>query len=188
MTYECITPPAALAVSLAAVRETLRMEAGDTSLDLTLTRWVKAITLVCEHAIGRSLITQGRRLTLDAFPDALRLDQPKTISVQSIQYYDTDNALQTLDPQDYYADLVTEPGYIVPAAGAAWPATYDRVNAVIVDYTCGYGATEASVPANVQTYILTRMAELFDPVTREFKETSQSRFVERLLDQATVYG
>lgn len=188
MNYELITAPTELAVSLAAVRETLRMEADDTSLDLTLTRWVKAITLVCEHAIGRSLITQGRRLTLDAFPDAMRLDQPKTISVQSVKYYDVDNVLQTLDPADYYADMVTEPAYIVPAAGCAWPETYVRVNAVQVDYTCGYGATEASVPANVQTYILARMAELFDPVTREFKETSQSRFVERLLDQATVYG
>lgn len=188
MSTRATTPPAELAVSLAAAKETLRIDASDTSLDASITRWIKGVTREAEHQLGRSLINQGWRLSLDAFPDAFRLDHPPIVSIQSIQYFDVDNTLQTLDPADWLADIVTEPGFIVPGIGKAWPESYDRVHAVTVDYTAGYGATEESVPVNVQLYILARLAEQFDPSGREFKETAQSKFVERLLDRERTYA
>jgi uncharacterized phiE125 gp8 family phage protein len=188
MTTKSTTPPAALAVSLAAAKESLRIDAGDTALDASITLWIKGITLEAEHQLGRSLINQGWRLSLDAFPDALRLDHPPTVSVESVKYFDTNNVQQTLDPADYMVDKITEPGYIVPAAGKAWPDTFDRIHAVEVNYTAGYGSTEADVPVNVQLYVLARLVEQFDSTGREFKETAQSKFVERLLDRCRTYG
>lgn len=187
MTTKSTTQPAALAVSLAAVKETLRIMPADTSLDLTISLWCRGVIEDAEHELGRSLVTQGWRLTLDEFPDALRLDYPPLISVQSVTYYDANDVLQTLDPADYLVDNVTEPGYVVPGRGKAWPDTSDRVNAVMVDYTAGYGVSDASVPACVQLYILAKLVEQFDPATKEFKETAQSVYVARLLDRCRVY-
>ncbi len=65
MTTRKITPASALAVSLAAAKTTLRIEQSDTSLDASITLWLKGITLQCEHALGRSLVAQGWRLSID---------------------------------------------------------------------------------------------------------------------------
>ena len=94
---------------------------------------------------------------------------------------------QTLDPRDYYADKVTRPGYVVPAAGKAWPAT-TGLNAVTVDFTAGYGADAASTPDCARLYILARLAEQWEPSTKKFEQTSQSVYIARLLDPIRVYG
>lgn len=195
MTTRPTTPPASLAVSMAMAKESLRIEQDDTSLDATITLWIKGITLQVQHKIGRALISQGFTATLDGFPlrrcggaGAIRLDYPPIVSVDSIQFYDADNALQTLDPADYTVDTVSAPGYIVPAAGKAWPAAFARINAVTIPYRAGHGATSADVPENVQLYIVARLLEQFDPVTREFRDTVQSVFAARLLDACQVYS
>lgn len=180
-------PPLELAVSMAMAKEALRIAASDTSLDATIMLALKAIIRQTEHELNRSLISQGWKLTLDLFPDAFRLDNPPLIGVQSVTYYDEDEILQTLDPADYYVDAVTEPGYVVPGSGKAWPSTFARVNAVTVSYTAGYGLTHEDVPANIRGYILVRLQEQFDPSGREFKETAQTKYAARLLDEARVY-
>ncbi|CUI04682.1 hypothetical protein BN2497_4141 [Janthinobacterium sp. CG23_2] len=186
MTSRQITPPVELAVSLEAAKLQLRETSSD--LDASIELWLKGITRECEHQTGRTLIKQTWQTALPAFDDAIRLEGAPLIAVQSVKYYDAGNVLQTLAPEAYYADAVTEPSYIVPAGGAAWPATYARPNAVIVEYTCGYGLTAAAVPENIQLYILARLCEQFDPATREFKATAQSMYVDRLLDACRVYG
>lgn len=188
MSINSTTGPAALAVSLAIAKESLRIDQGDTALDSTISLFIKGITLEAEQQIKQSLVSQGWRLTLDAFPPALRLDWGPVITVQSIQYYDADNILRTLHPDDWTLDKASNPGYIVPAVGKAWPATYGRVNALVVNYTAGYGADEESVPANVQMYILARLIEQFDPSGREFKESPQSRYAHGLLDRSRNYA
>lgn len=175
-----------MAVSLEAAK--LQLRETSTDLDTSIELWLKGITLECEHQIGRALIKQTWQATLPAFDDAIRLEGAPLIAVQSVSYYDADNVLQILAPEAYYVDAVTEPGYIVAAAGAGWPATYTRRNAVVVEYTCGYGETEDKVPESIKLYILARLSEQFDPATREFKETSQSVYVNRLLDRYRVYA
>ncbi len=187
MTTRSTTPAAAQAVTLEAAKQTLRIDESDTALDLAITGLIAAITEEAEHKTNRSFVTQGWRLSLDSFPDALRLDHPPIVAVTSVRFYDVNNVLQTLDPADYLVDSVSEPGYVMPAPGRAWPATFDRAHAVIVDYTAGYGSTPATVPACVQQYILARLAEQFDSTGREYKETAQSRFVDGLLDRVRVY-
>lgn len=187
MTTRQIAPPAALAVSLVDAKNTLRIERDETAFDAQLAIWIEGITGEAEHASGRKFVNRKMRVTLDGFPDAIRLSAP-TFSVESIRFVDSQGAQQTLDPADYYADKVTEPGYIVPAAGRRWPATAPRVNVVEVDYTAGYGPDGTTTPPGARLYILARLAEQWDPVTKEFKETVRSNFIGRLLDGLKVYG
>lgn len=187
MTTRQISPPAVMAVTLADAKAQLRIDADDTAFDTQLAIWVAGITAEAEHATGRAFVNRSMRVTLDGFPDAIRLSAP-TSSVESIKFVDVDGQEQTLDPADYYVDKVTEPGYVVPASGRTWPATAARVNVVTVDYTAGYGADAMTVPAGARLYILARLAEMWDPVVKEFKETARSNFVGRLLDSLRVYG
>lgn len=186
MTARQITPPATLAVTLEAAKANMRID--DSDMDALITGWIEGVTATTEHEIGRALISQEWRVTLDAFPAAIRLEMPPIALVRSVTYIDIDGDLQTMDIADYVLDSVSEPGYVVPAPGKAWPATAQRGNAVMVDYTCGYGDTAASTPANVRLYILAKLVEQFDPATRMERDTVQSNFVGRLLDACRVYA
>lgn len=183
-----LAPPAALAVSLADAKDTLRIEQSDTSLDALLTLWIKAITITAEHATSRAFINRPLALTLDYFPDAIQLELAPLVDVESIKFFDVDGAEQTLDPADYYVDTITEPGYVVPGAGKAFPDTADQINALTVSYTSGYGSDAGSVPEAARLHILARLAEQWEAETKEFKETVASDFISGLLDSIKVYG
>lgn len=188
MTSELIRPPAQLAVTIELARKNLRVD-GD-YLDDLITMWVEGIIEDAEHELGRSLINQGRLLTLDAFPisGSIKLDRPPLVAVDSIKFFDPDGQQQTLDPAGYLADRGKLPGWVVPAPGCAWPATQGRIGAVMVEYTCGYGLTPATVPKSVGLFILAKLAEQFDPATRTERDTVQSAYVTRLLDTCKTYA
>ena len=187
MTTREVSPPAVMAVTLADAKAQLRIDADDTAFDTQLSIWIAGITAEAEHATGRAFVNRPMRVTLDAFPDAIPLSAP-TFSVESLKFVDIDDQDQILDPADYYADTVTEPGCVLPAIGRAWPATAARVNVVVVDYTAGYGPDATTVPAGARLYILARLVEQWDPVVKEFKQTARSNFIGRLLDGLKVYG
>ena len=185
MQTRLITPPAALAVSLASAKLNLRID--DNASDAIITAWIQGITAHAEHITGRSFINQTWRVTLDAFPDSIPLPCPVS-SVTSVKYLDKLGAEQTLDADQYFVDTASEPGAIVPAVGVTWPDTYDRINAVYVDVVAGYGATDASVPDGIKLYILAKLTEQYDPSVRPEKDTVQASFLDRLLDRFKVYS
>lgn len=156
-------------------------------MDTLLAIYIAGIVAEAEHQISSAIINRPMRVTLDGFSDAIRLAAP-TFSVESLTYFDPEGEVQTLDPQDYYVDKVTEPGYIVPAAGRSWPATACGLNVVTVNFTAGRGIDSTSTPDCVRLYVLARLAQQWDPKDREFKDTEPSKFIERLLDPMAVYG
>jgi uncharacterized phiE125 gp8 family phage protein len=187
MTTRQIASPVLMAVTLADAKATLRIDADETAFDAQLGIWIAGITGEAEHATGRAFINRPMRVTLDRFDDAIRLSAP-TFSVESVGFVDVAGKAQLLDPADYYADTITEPGYVVPASGRAWPATAARLNTVTVDYTAGYGPDATTTPDAAKLYILARLMEQWDPLVKEFKETVRSNFSGRLLDSLKVYG
>lgn len=189
MSERLITAPATLAVSMEAARETLRVD--DDSLDMTMQLYIKGITTEAEHATGRAFVNRSYRLTLDKFPGAIRLPHAPTFSVESVKFIDAAGQPQVLAPADYYVDKESEPGYIVPARGKAWPATLDQVNVVTIDYTAGYGPDETTVPDAMKTYILAKLQVQFDIQTGAGAIVSKPfnvEYLDRLLDQLRVYG
>lgn len=142
-------------VSLADVKLHIRHDASvGTTEDAMLTRWIKGARERAEHLAQRALCTQTWQQTLDLFPSAIELPWSPVQSVSFVKYYDENNALQTLDPTDYKADIRgRSTGYIVPAYGVAWPSTYPEINAVSVEWVAGYGAA-ADVPACVVDWML----------------------------------
>lgn len=90
------------------------------------------------------------------------LPLPPLQTVDSIKYYDaTTGLLTTLDPSQYIVDNVSEPARITPAPNTTWPATQNRINAVEVTFTCGYGAA-AAVPQGIKNWLLLRIGSLYE--------------------------
>jgi uncharacterized phiE125 gp8 family phage protein len=176
-----IVEPVEMAVSLDDARISAR--ANGTDLDGQIEIAVRAITVDAETETRRAIINRTHRITLDTFPAAIRIPQSPVVSALSVKYLDLNGVEQTLDPADYYLDRASEPGYIVPAYGKAWPSTFGRINAVTADVVCGYGPDHTTTPAAFKGYILARVQERFAPAG-----TAESPFLIRGLDSLKVYA
>lgn len=145
-----VTPPAEEPLSLEEALLYVRQD--HTADSAVILRQIKAARERCERVTGRQLVTATWRIILDAFPGgsgSLLLPHPPLVSVASVQYVDLAGETQTLSAAAYSADTGREPGWLLPAYGYSWPATYDQANAVTIDYVAGYG-TASQVPAEVR--------------------------------------
>jgi hypothetical protein len=84
--------------------------------------------------------------TLWNYSQMIKLIYSPCLSVQNIQYIDTNGDLQTLLPGlpgnqkgDFVVDNAAEPGRLFPNAGQYWPPVLYVPNAVCVNYTAGWG-------------------------------------------------
>jgi len=180
-------PPLAEPLSLAEVLVHLKEDPG--VQDVYIESLIRVAREACEDRLERSLVTTPWRLTLDAFPAAIKLYRPPVIAVQAVQFRDEEGVLQTLDPQDYELDRVSEPGYLVPAYGLSWPATRAQINAVTVDYTAGYGDTGASVPMPIKQWMLLAIGDMYaNRNTASEKPRVRNEFAHVLLDPYRIWG
>jgi hypothetical protein len=92
---------------------------------------------------------------------AIVVPYPPLLSVESVTYVDGAGVQQTLDPAAYLVRAAETPGEIAPAYGTNWPATRATLDAVAVEFTCGYGDPDA-VPAPIKSAVLMIVATLYD--------------------------
>lgn len=163
MRTSIITQPAAEPITLAEAKTHLR-ETG-TDRDALIGGLIVSVRQACEEKLGRSLMTQTLRLTLDYFPasEAIELQRPPVQLVTSVQYINENGGLQTLSPVSYSLDNASDAMgvYLLPAYNTDWPNTRDQANAVLITYVAGY-ADAASVPAAIKTWMLLHIAHLYD--------------------------
>jgi uncharacterized phiE125 gp8 family phage protein len=191
MADRLITPAAGLAVTLDDAKTNLRIDLDRTDLDVLVEAWIRGVTGHAEHYMNRSILHQVRQLTLPRFPSEIKLERSPLVAVGFVKYFDEANVERTLDPAAYQVATMLEPGAIMLQPGTRWPATYDRVDAVQVQYTCGYGDDPASTPPEFRLYILAKLLEMFDPVSsnappsvgKPYKVT----FIDSMIEGQRVY-
>jgi len=148
-------------VTLAEAKAHMRVDfsADDTYIGTLIT----AARRHAENRTGRSFITQTWVQYLDAFPRFIELHRGDVIGITTLKYIDTDGALQTWDAANYQTDLKDNPARVMPARNVSnWPNTStEDFNAVQVTYTAGYGATAASVPADIRQAVLVITEHLY---------------------------
>lgn len=189
MSLKLIAPPSELAVSLARAKEHLRVT--HSSEDALIELFIKAAIKACEHALGRALVQQTWELVIDAFPaHEIELPKPAVLSVVSVTYFDAAGVEQVLPSNQYSLDSDKLPGWLFPATGTSWPATYAMANAVRIRFLAGYGPSAASVPENLVLWLLMHVGTAYanrETLAAGSMAEVPGRFYPGLLDSERVY-
>jgi hypothetical protein len=143
----------------------------DTSMpDASANGWIEVARQLMEDTYSIAFITQVWELTLDNWPqerepwwDGVRqaaiselqtgpatLEIPRfpLASVDTITVYGTDGTGSTVTIADVFdVDAYSTPGRLALKIGATWPVALRHSNAILVEYTAGYGDAASDVPA-----------------------------------------
>lgn len=147
------TEPESEPVTVAEAKRHLRIMSSD--FDAEIEGVVTAAREWCENHISRTLREDVTRLQCySQWPRSpFELPWPPLRSVTSIEYYDADDANQTLDESNYRVLLSTENVACVEwDADATLPDHATRKDAVRVTYVTGY--EEAKIPIKAKQAIL----------------------------------
>jgi uncharacterized phiE125 gp8 family phage protein len=183
--------PAIEPITLAEAK--LHLDVIDDTKDALITMSIAAVRRHVEAICGRSLITQGWRLTLDYFPRVIRLERGPVQTVDSIVYTDMGGATQTITAPAapaYSIDLSDHLARLTPGFGYTWPNTLSDIGVVKINFTAGYGLTAASVPEDIRNWMLLRISTLFDNpadvAVLQRGSVSALPHVDRMLDEYVI--
>lgn len=167
MSLQLISPPQVEPVSLAEVKQYLRLDLSDASQDDVLAGLIVAARSWAETYTARRFITQTWQLGMDFFPGyidlklsgskvsspfvsgsnavlvgiryAIVLPFPPIQSIVSFTYLNANGTTTVMDPAtDYVTDMASNPARLTPIFGQMWPVARVVVNAVQVQFSCGY--------------------------------------------------
>lgn len=183
MALNLITAPTVKPVTVADVAAQVR---GDLIAESALVElYISAVVAKAENYIKRALVNQTWELKLDMFPinchasaaryRSIPLPLSPVSSITSVKYIDVDGVTQTVAASEYVM-TADDPNALVPAYGKIWPIARIQPEAVTIRYVCGYGATAASVPEGIKSWILMNVATLYE--NRETISIGKGQLVE----------
>jgi uncharacterized phiE125 gp8 family phage protein len=146
--YKLITPPTEYPVTLDEL-VAVHIKVDDTSDEATLIQeFIAAATERVEDYIQRQLMQAVWEYQMKNWDELaagmykengyLRLDKAPLVAIESVKYYDGDNAEQTMNASDYQVDTTSLPGFIRFIENL--PTVYDRIDAIKIRFKAGYGA------------------------------------------------
>lgn len=165
-----LTEPASEPVTTTEAKAHLVVE--HTSDDTLIATLITAARKHVEARTNRALVRQKWRLYRDSFADSMDLHKQPVISIDSVNYVDTDGVAHTVgddtspvDGSAYY-ELDSSNGYVLKVYGATYPPPRNQTNAVWVDFWTGYADTSASpqgtVPADLRIAILLLVEHMYE--------------------------
>ncbi len=176
MALTLITPPAVEPISLAEAKAHLRV--AHTDEDSTIAIYIRAAREFVDGPyafLGRALVTQTWDLTLDEFPlNEIKIPLPPLQSITTITYDDSTGSAFVMNSADYYVDIASEPGWVVPVED--WPITLDAINSVRIRFVAGYAANTdsppdltANIPFNIKAAMLLIIGTLYENREQNFE-------------------
>lgn len=177
MAARYVSGPATAPIALADLRAQVRAPSANTIEDTLLTDKLAAARSHLERTLNIAIGAQAYELVLDCWPSAsIELLPAPLQSVESITYYDTDNAEQTLSTDVYGVATHIRPGFVYLKQDQSWPDIYARPDAIKVAFTAGYeAATDWPLPAAIRQWLL-------HLVTWQFENRGDKDRPERLTD------
>jgi uncharacterized phiE125 gp8 family phage protein len=165
---ERVTAPATALITLAEVKQYLRIEEDEIAEDLLLGSLILSATNTLDGysgLLGRALVDQQWRQRFSDFPegDLLPLPLGTVRTPPVVTYRDTLGGEQSFTA---FHLVTTALGPAIELQdGATWPQTATRPDAVTVTWTAGYGPAPADVPEIFRTAALQLIAHWYG--TRE---------------------
>ena len=150
----------------------MRIDSND--FDNILTPFIKVSRQIGEKITGREFVEKEFKLYLDEFPccHGIEVRKSKLKSITSIQYYDQNNTLQTLDANNYYFTDDINYSSIYIKESKEFPETYNRKQAVIITFKADYpNRPEAIKQAclSVCSYLFDNSGDCIDDNNKFFK-------------------
>jgi len=167
--YRVTTPNSNLAVSLADVKEWLKIDITDD--DALITSLIKAATLEIEKYIRRELLEKTFVLFLDTFAESffiyrrsrnILVKRSRLTSVLSIQFF-IDTVLTVFDDTlyDFTIDEQYSSIYLINK-NTIWPTTDIRKQAVQISFIAGYGDDDTFIPEDLKLALKMLIAFLYE--------------------------
>lgn len=155
-----ITAPASLPVTLAAVKQYLRID--DAYLDAELEKQIAAAVDDIQLMTGTRIAPQIVELVASRFEELAHFDVGPVTDVVEIRYLATDGSVATLP---IGAVRLTGAGLsrgLAPSFGRSWPVTATAADAIAVQLQVGYPV--GKLPGQVELAILEYVRALSDGV------------------------
>jgi uncharacterized phiE125 gp8 family phage protein len=182
--YKLYTAAALEPISSTEAKAHLRVTGTDE--DDLITMLIQAAREFCESYTNLQLLTATWEMYLDYFSEyEILIEKNPVLAITHIKYYDENNTEQTLAASVYEVDVVSQPARLVLKTNQSWPSTYDKKNAVKITFTAGFGATAASVPAQIRQAMLLVIGNMYENRGDEGHRTIPST-VYNLLDAHRV--
>lgn len=150
------TAPSVPVVTLADAKLDLRVDHNHE--DTLIQSLIDAATQYLEApsgVLGKAFINQGWKMFTRGPDQDCRIYIPVTPvqSIDSISYFDSDNAEQVLAKSDFHLYGDENWAYITPKHNVNWPHLSDRLDAITITFTAGFGAAETDVPERIRQLI-----------------------------------
>ena len=129
--------------------------------DTIIDNLVLAATQSCEIFTNQYFIDTVVTQYSDTWSDIYQLYKSPVDSITHIKYYDSDDSLQTLSSSNYILDGASKPARIGIAVDGELPNLSDRINAVEVKYTVGYGTASSDVPEGIRQAVLLTIGNFY---------------------------
>ena len=148
------TAPTSTVISLSEAKAFLRIDSDYDDDNTYITSLINVATQVVEEFTRRRLMTQTYKIFYDEFPPYIDLQVGDVASVSGIKYFDESNTQVTLHSSNYDVDTKVRPGRIYESEDGNFPNTYDRPNAVEVEFIVGGTASDVPAPIIQSIYII----------------------------------
>tara|TARA_R110000868_G_scaffold23387_2_gene94415 strand:- start:124 stop:708 length:585 start_codon:yes stop_codon:yes gene_type:complete len=159
MNYRLVTGPSTEPLTYAEAKAYLRL--NDDSEQSLVTSLISAARGIVEGQTWRPLISQVWATQLDfseVNTSVIRINKAPIISIDTITYYDSNNALQTLSASNWESDIYGSPARVRLKTP---PIVYERMNALQVNFTAGY-ANAAAVPNDIKSALYMIIGHLYE--------------------------
>ena len=161
-------------LTLAEVKEHLRLELSEVTENDSLLTLIRTSEKIAQDYTGRKFISQTIYYYLPEWPssDYIRLPYGNLQTIDRITYWDSNESSSAFAATYWYSDTDSDPGRAVLRYGEEWPtATLDSRNPIRVQYICGYGKDPSSVPEPIRQAMKIIIGNLY--VNRESGEIPQ---------------
>lgn len=186
LTTKVITQPSDEPITLAEAKAHCKI--SDTTEDGYLTRQIRAARRFGENYSGLSFLTQKREIKLDAFPcGVITIPYGPVQTVTSFTYIKTDETTGTLVLNTDFRQS-TNAGVTRLEAISSWPSTNVQIDAVTIQYTCGYTDTgEDYLPEEIPEAVGKTVARMYEKRGDEDSGPVLTDEIRELYDSVKVY-
>ena len=159
---QLVTAPVRQPINISECKDQMRIEHSDD--DIIINRFIDTATRYVDvtGALGKAMITQTWGEWIAPNPSVVYLSLGPVQSVSANKYYDTNNALQT-DTLSNYNVLGTSGRMLVsPKTGFNWPTTFQRDDAIKIEYVIGYGDAPTDIPETIRHALFILVAHYYE--------------------------